>query len=334
MLAQSHQRRFSRWFHNPRINVHKLYSALIAQALVQWGEARITLIEDTSMLWDEYCLIRLSVQYRGRAIPLVWRVIRHKSSSVSFAVYQAMLKRATRLLPVGVEVCFLADRGFADTALMRYLRDELHWQFRIRVKSSSWIYHPGKGWKQLKQYHLALGEVVLLQGVTLTKTQPLAGMHLALARDPLTQQVWMVVSSQSVSLQTFREYRERFQIEEELLDEKSNRFQLERSEIRSVPALSRLCLVMAVSTLLLTVQGQQVVATGKRRWVDAHWQRGNSYLRIGWNWLKGTLHQGWRLFPTISLIGKSDPEPAFASKKQTQKQLEREFTITSYAFAV
>jgi hypothetical protein len=154
MLAQSHQRRFSRWFHNPRINVHKLYSALIAQALVQWGEARITLIEDTSMLWDEYCLIRLSVQYRGRAIPLVWRVIRHKSSSVSFAVYQAMLKRATRLLPVGVEVCFLADRGFADTTLMRYLRDELHWQFRIRVKSSSWIYHPGKGWKQLKQYHL------------------------------------------------------------------------------------------------------------------------------------------------------------------------------------
>lgn len=56
---------------------------------------------------------------------------------------------------------------------------------------------------------------------------------------------------------------------------------------------------MAVATLLLTVQGQQVVAKGKRRWVDAHWQRGNSYLRIGWNWLKGVLHQEWRLFPTI-----------------------------------
>jgi len=33
---------------------------------------------------------------------------------------------------------------------------------------------------------------------------------------------------------------------------------------------------MAVATLLLTVQGQQVVAAGKRRWVDTHWQRGNS----------------------------------------------------------
>lgn len=134
------------------------------------------------------------------------------------------------------------------------------------------------------------------------------------------------------TLQTFPEYGERFQIEEELLEEKSNRFQLERSEIRSAPALSRLCFVMAVATLVLTVQGQQVVAAGKRRWVDAHWQRGNSYLRIGWNWLKGVLHQEWRLFHTISLHGYTAPEPAFASKKQTQKQLEREFTIKSYSF--
>lgn len=333
VLAQSHQRRFSRWLHNPRINVQKLYTPLIAQALAAWGEPCITLIEDTSMLWDEYCLIRLSVQYRGRAVPLVWRVMRHGSSSVRFEVYQRMLKRASGLLPAGVSVCFLADRGFADTRLMSYLRHQLHWHFRIRVKSNSWIHRAGKGWIQLNQYHLALGEVVLLQGVSLTKTHPLDKLHLALARDPLSRQVWMVVSDQPTTLQTLHEYGERFQIEEELLDEKSNGFQLERSEIRSVPALSRLCLVMAVATLLLTVQGQQVVATGKRRWVDAHWQRGNSYLRIGWNWFKGVLHQGWRLFPTISLSGCADSEPASASKRQSQKQLEREFTVKSYSFS-
>lgn len=333
VFAQSHQRRFSRWLHNPRINVQRLYSPLIAQALAAWGESSITLIEDTSQLWDEYCLIRLSVQYRGRAIPLGWRVIRHGSSSVQFGVYQAMLKRAARLIAPGVSVCFLADRGFADAVLMRYLREELQWHFRIRVKSNSWIHRPGKGWKQLNQYPLALGEVVLLQEVKLTKTHALDGLHLALARDPLSRQLWTVVSDEPTTLQTFREYSERFQIEEELLDEKSNGFQLERSEIRSAPALSRLCFVMAVATLLLTIQGQQVVAEGKRRWVDVHWQRGNSYLRIGWNWLQGVLHQGWRLFPTLSLHGYADPEPASASKKQTQKQLEREFTIKSYSFS-
>lgn len=243
-----------------------------------------------------------------------------------------MLSRAAKVIPAGVSVCFLADRGFADVQLMRYLRDQLHWNFR-RVKSSTWIHRPGKGWKQLNQYHLAAGEVVLLQGVSLTKTKPFDALNVAIGRDPLSGQQWLVATNEPATLQTFREYSERFQIEEELLDEKSNGFQLERSEFRSAPTLSRLCFVMAVATLLLTVQGQQVVATGKRRWVDAHWQRGNSYLRIGWNWLKGVLHQGWRLFLTISLNGCADPEPASASKKQTQKQLEREFTIRSYKFS-
>ncbi len=48
------------------------------------------------------------------------------------------------------------------------------------------------------------------------------------------------------------EYADRFNIEEEFLDEKSNGFQLEKSEIRSVMALSRLCLVVAVAALWLT----------------------------------------------------------------------------------
>jgi hypothetical protein len=333
VFAQSHQRRFSRWLHNPRINVHRLYSYLIRAALSDWELTSITLIEDTTMLWDEYCLIRLSIAYRGRAIPLVWRLMKHRSSSVEFAAYQAMLKRATRLIPEGISVRFLADRGFADTELMHYLRDELHWNFRIRVKSNSWIHRPGRGWIQLEQYHLELGEVVLLQGVSLTKTLSLENLNLALARDCVSRQVWMVVSDEPTTLQTLRQYSERFQIEEELLDEKSNGFQLERSQIRSIPALSRLCFVMAVATLLLTIQGQQVVREGKRRWVDAHWQRGNSYLRIGWNWVKGVLFQGWQLFQTISLSSSIDPEPAYASDKQRQKQLEREFTIRSHRFA-
>lgn len=173
---------------------------------------------------------------------------------------------------------------------------------------------------------------MLVQGVKLTKTHAFGSLNLALGRDFIGHQAWFVATDESASLQTFHEYSLRCQIEEELLDEKSNGFQLERSLIRSAIALSRLCFVLAVATLLLTVQRQQVVATGRRRWVDAHWLRGNSYLRIGWNWAKGVLHQGWRLFTCLSLRGQADPNPAVASKKQTQKQLEREFTVKSFSY--
>lgn len=117
-FAQSHQRRFSRWLHNPRINVQRLYSPIIQAALSGWGEQEIVLIEDTSMLWNRYCLIRVSVRYRGRAVPVAWRVIEHKSSSVSFDVYKQLLRRISRLLQTNARVRFMADRGFADTKLM------------------------------------------------------------------------------------------------------------------------------------------------------------------------------------------------------------------------
>ena len=272
------------------------------------------------------------MQYRGRAVPIAWRVLKHPSSMVELETYQALLQRVNRLLPEVASVRLLADRGFADTKLMSYLQ-QLGWHYRLRIKNSCWVYRPGRGWVQLKQVRLALGEAVLWQGVKLTKARRYGLVNLALASDPISHQTWYVVSDQPVSLQTFREYGERFQIEEEFLDEKSNGFGLEQSQINSATALSRLCLVLAVTMLFLTAQGQQVVASGKRRWVDCHWQRGNSYLRIGWDWVRGVLHRGWKLFRCFGLRGHADPEPAVASYNQAQKQFEREFTVRSYCFA-
>ena len=67
-LAQSKQRRFSRWLHNPRINPQRLYSPLIQAALKGWKEEVLYLSDYTSMLWNQYCLIRVAVVYRGRAV--------------------------------------------------------------------------------------------------------------------------------------------------------------------------------------------------------------------------------------------------------------------------
>lgn len=72
---------------------------------------------------------------------------------------------------------------------------------------------------------------------------------------------------------------------------------------------------------------------GKRRLVDCHTFRGHSYLRLGWEWVKGVLDRGWRLFPTLCLSGAVDQEPAIASKKHAQKFLEREFQVRTFSFA-
>ena len=101
---------------------------------------------------------------------------------------------------------------------------------------------------------------------------------------------------------TFEEYGLRFDIEENFLDDKSNGFQLESSLIRSANALERLCCVLAITTLYLVAQGTAVVTQGKRRWVDAHWFRGQSYLKIGWNWVKLALSRGYELITQLASI--------------------------------
>ena len=103
----------------------------------EWGENTLYLAFDTSMLWGRYCIIRVCVVYRGRAVPLAWEVIEHRSTSVSYRVYRRVLHRVPALLPSQAKhIVLLADRGFADVALMKLCK-RLKWGFRIRIKGIS-----------------------------------------------------------------------------------------------------------------------------------------------------------------------------------------------------
>jgi predicted RNA binding protein YcfA (HicA-like mRNA interferase family) len=318
VFAQSTVRRFARWLENDRIDVHALYGPLIQQALAEWGTRALYLALDTSMLWDAYCLVRISLVYRGRAVPIVWTVLEHPSSSVAYEVYKGLLDKVAERLPVPCSVVLTADRGFADTHLMKHLTG-LGWHWRIRIKGSFWIYSHGKRHCKVNRIPLFPGQALFWQHVAITK-QEYGPVHLALGRPIDSKEYWFVVSDEPTASKTFVEYGRRFDIEENFLDDKSNGFQLESSLIRSAKALERLCGVLALTTLYLVAQGTAVVHQGKRRWVDAHWFRGQSYLKIGWNWVKLALSRGYELLTSLHLSAEADPAPAMASKIQHQKQ--------------
>lgn len=329
--AQSTVRRFIRWLNNPRIKVHDLYGPLIQQALAEWGDRRLYLALDTSMLWGQYCLIRVAVIYRGRAIPMVWKVIKHKSSSVAYETYKELLDKAATLLPVGSNVTFLADRGFADVDLMKHLK-RLKWHWRIRIKGSFWIYRQGHRRCKVKAIPLASGQARFWHHVYVT-AQQFGPVHLAIARPSGGRECWFLISDEPTGPETFDEYGLRFDIEENFLDDKSNGFQLESSRLRSADVLSRLCFLLAITTLHLVSQGTEVVSTGKRRWVDPHWFRGSSYLKIGWDWIKMALTKGLELITRLHLSGEPDPQPAMASRKQHRKKSAPRFSVQFACYA-
>jgi hypothetical protein len=323
--AQSIVRRFSRWLDNNRIKPESLYGPLIEKALVSWMGKRVYVALDTSMLWNTYCLMRLSVIYRGRAVPLVWQVIEHGSAAVSFETYKDVLEQAKARLPFACEVVFLADRGFADTQLMGHLRD-LGWHWRIRIKSNFWIHPTHLRPFQVGDVELQSGHMSFWHGVAMTDKH-FGPVHLAVARPLGSEEYWYVISDEAAELKTFEEYGLRFDIEENFLDDKSNGFQLEDSLIRSAAALERLCLVLAITTLYLVSVGTSVVQQGKRRLVDPHWFRGASYLKIGWHWVHYALTQCYELITTVYLNSAPDPEPAMASKKQDAQRRQSRFVF-------
>jgi hypothetical protein len=323
--AQSIVRRFRRWLDNNRIKPEPLYGPLIAQALVGWVGKRVYVALDTSMLWNTYCLIRLSVIYRGRAVPFVWQVIEHGSAAVSFETYKDLFEQAKTRLPCASEVVLLADRGFADTQLMGHLR-ELGWHWRIRIKSNFWIHPTHLAPFQVGEVELKPGHTSFWHGVAMTDKH-FGPVHLGVARPIGSEEYWYVISDEAAELKMFAEYGLRFDIEENFLDDKSNGFQLEDSFIRSAAALERLCFVLAITTLYLVSVGTSVVQQGKRRLVDPHWFRGASYLKIGWYWVQYALTRCYALITTVYLSSEPDPELAMASKKQDAKRRQSRFVF-------
>lgn len=111
--AQSTERRWQRFMSNPRIRVRALYLPLVRVALQGWQSQRLYLALDTTVLWDRYCMIHLSVVCCGRAVPLLWRVLEHGSATVAFRQYKGLLRQARWLLRHHPDVMLLGDRGNA-----------------------------------------------------------------------------------------------------------------------------------------------------------------------------------------------------------------------------
>lgn len=103
-----------------------------------------------------FCIVWVGVVYRGRTVPVAWRIVVQSSSTVRLWTVQQVLRQATWVLPEGAVVVLLADRGFADGKLMKYLKENLGWHFRIRIKRSFQFQLEGQ-WRKVSSVLLHSG---------------------------------------------------------------------------------------------------------------------------------------------------------------------------------
>jgi len=317
--AQSYQRRWSRFFHNSRVLASRIYAPLVMAAISVWQSERLYLAIDTTLLWEEYCLVTISVVCAGRAVLFDWIALKHRSASVEFSVYQPLLERTRHRLDKFTHVTLLADRGFANHDLVGWLKDS-HWHWYIRVPGDTTIHYRQRRRslsREVRQLYPPKGEARFYRQVKLWVDGEL-NCDLAVARLRGVKEAWAVITDEPPSLETFWRYGLRFRIEELYLDSKSGVFELERSKIRNSAQLERLYLGAAIAILFATLTGMTLQKQGLRQQVDPHWKRGLSYLKMGLRWLAGVLHKGRPLLALSELL-LHDPARCFASRRAKEE---------------
>ncbi len=322
--AASRVRRFARWLHHPAISPVQWYTLVLQAALVDWpAQTSFYVALDTTAL-TPFVLICASLLYRGRAIPLAWRAMRHRSTQVSFEAYLPVLNQLRAIVPPDLVITVLADRGFVHEQLLHYLRMQ-HWHFRLRLPADTLVHLGAQHVSAVRDLCPPAGRNRFFHGVSIlgAAVGPVSLALAALMDQP--DDPWFVVSDELTTAQTLDEYGLRFDIEESFLDEKSGGYQIHTSELAAPEALERLNLILAIATVHLTSLGVGVVQVGKRRWVDPHWDRGLSYLNIGWRWQQQQYQRGWQAFAPFWLDPAPDPFPALASRRaivREQKEID------------
>lgn len=286
--------RLRRVLMNQRLAVRTLYGPTVGYIL-QWlnnGQPRV-LVLDRTTLGNELNILLIGIAFRGRVLPLAWKVQR-KQGTFQLRYVHAALRFIAAWRPAAARVWVVGDREFQDVLLQPFIRDTLRWHFVQRVDQNLWIYPRGHRAFKLNTSGLRPGQFRSFGRVRITQHQfgwvELIGYWLASEDEP-----WYLISDCTLGWQAVRLYRRRFAIEAMFRDFKSHGWNLEASRIRQPARFERLLFILAFAYVWLVLIGVALVKRGLRCRVDRRSRRTVSYFRLGWDWLKRLLAHHWPL---------------------------------------
>jgi hypothetical protein len=220
----------------------------------------ITVALDWSSFFDDgQSMLALNiVTGKGLSTPLLWKSVDKKQLKHNRARYEdQLLSRLKGVLPEGVEVVLLADRGFADKKFFHFLEEELGFKYVIRIKSSTTVFHKeekDKAANWLKKD----GKILHLKEAFLTLEKYPIKQFIAV-QDKGMKAAWFLVSNTYFKArEVVNNYSKRWKIEPYFRDLKDSRFGwgLESTHIKSCERRDKLMLLLALSYTLLSILGE------------------------------------------------------------------------------
>jgi hypothetical protein len=254
---------------NPAINVDAI--------LVRWVPymigARTSIVvalDWTDFDADNQATIMLAlISDHGRSTPLVWLTVDKDTLKDHRSLYEhRVLVRLAELLPAGIKVCVVADRGFGDQKLYQMLTEELYFDYVIRFRGNIAVTATTGETRTAAAWVRAGGGARVLRGALVTADRYPVGTVVCV-QDRGMKQAWCLAASSTdaTAKQLTGYYGRRWGIECGLRDTKDLRFGMGMGtmHVKSPERRDRLWLINAFAVVLLTLLGAAGEALGYDR---------------------------------------------------------------------
>jgi len=248
---------------NTQLDVWELFASWVPMVLAERTEATVALDWTDYERDDHATLCAYLLTNHGRATPLVWRTAQKSElGGLRNDIEDLVFNRLKEVVPAGVKVTVLADRGFGDTALYALLRD-LGFDFVVRfrgniivaaegaaIEARDWLSKSGRAKRQVRP--LLTRDAFEVPAVVVVHAKGMA-------------EPWFLATSLDAAAgDVIKAYARRFTIEESFRDAKDWRFGmgLAAAHVGEPRRRDRLLLVSAMAVALLTLLGAAAEACG------------------------------------------------------------------------
>ena len=259
---ESRVKRFARWLDNAHI-LEEVYFLPYAEVLLQhlaWQT--VVLVMDGSGVGRGCTALMLHVVYKGRALPLAWRVRQAPKGHFPEDLHIALVELVRELIPEGTKVVFLGDGEFDGIKLQETMH-EAGWEYACRTSpghTATWedeTFHVAELGACLKP-----GRLIELKEVAVTREAYGPVMLLCCWAKGHTEPLYLV-SNMSSAEEAIDYYQKRFRIETFFSDQKSRGFNIHKSHLTDPQRLSRLLIASCLAYIWLVYLGS---LCKKERW--------------------------------------------------------------------
>ena len=254
---------------NPGIDVDQLL-ALWVPYVVGARPSIAVAMDWTDFDADGQATIMLSLLTgHGRATPLVWLTVDKQTLKRRRNEYEYWaLVRLAEVLPAGVRVLVVADRGFGDKKLYAVLTDELNFDYVIRFRGNIQVTSADGEARSAAEWVGSSGRARTLRGAEVTAERYAVGTVVCVQAKDMKEPWCLATNMSDVDAKSLiKLYAKRWSIECGFRDAKDPRFGMGLGSMRvSTPARrDRLWLLAAFAVALLTLLGAAGEALGYDR---------------------------------------------------------------------